>query len=214
MGCIMFKREWTVFGILSACTVAVTLFALLYTRTDGTRVEWLLYVAIVAIVATLALLAFLVYTHVTQRFNLLLAREHFVAQKQYAWRDQKLCIDFDSERIANTYISTRPIVAFSEVAGFRIETYRIGEHAELDEDQCFVSLVIAISKAGVEDEYMYIPAYEVQVSAEDGWDVKEITEELAEKYPELADVLALQQDVKRIVEINAANGIHYNIRND
>lgn len=208
----MFKKEWTAFGILSAFTVALTLFTLFYTRKDGTHVGWLLYVAIVAIVATFALLVFLLYLSITQRFNILLQREHFVAQKQYAWRDQKLLIDFDSNRLANTYISTKPIVQFSEVASFRIETYRSGENAELDEDQCFVSLVIAISKAGFESEYLYIPAYEVKVSAEDGWDVKEITEELAEKYPKLADMLELQQDVKRIIEINAANGIHYNVQ--
>ena len=60
MECIMFKKEWTVLGILSACTVAVCCFACFYKQPDGTRVGWLAYVAIVAVVATLALPAFVV----------------------------------------------------------------------------------------------------------------------------------------------------------
>ena len=210
----MFKREWTTFGILCACTVAVTLFARLYTRADGTQVEWLLYVAIVAIVATLAFLAFLLYLTAKQKFDRLLLREHFVAQKQYKWADQKLLIDFDSQRLANTYISTKPIVPFSEVVSFRIETYRNGARVELPEDQCFVSYVISISKAGFTSEYLYIPAYEIKVSAEDANDIKEISDELAEKYPELTDMLALQKDIKKILEINASNGIRHNISNN
>lgn len=206
----MFKREWTVFGILSACSVGVTLFARLYTRADGTKVEWLSHVAAVAIVLTLVFLALLLYLTAKQKFAALLAREQFVAQKQYEWQDQKLLIDFDSQRIANTYLSTKPIIPFSDVVRFRIETYHVGAHGELPEDQCFVSLVIAVSKEGYESEYLYIPAYEVQVSAEDALGITEVTAELAEKYPELTDVFELQTDVKKILEINAANGVRAN----
>ena len=210
----MFKREWTVFGILAGCSAAVTIFAAVYKRSDGAKVKWLTYVAIVAIVVTLAFLALLLYLNAKNKFDGLLARDNFVAQKQYVWGKQKLLIDFDSQRIANTYISIKPIVSFDEVANFRIETYHIGERAELPEDQCFVSLVIAVKKEGFEDEYLYIPAYEVQVSAEDVSDIKQISQELVAKYPELEEVAALQSDVKKILEINAAKGIHYNIRND
>lgn len=201
----MFKREWTIFGILAACAIGVTLFARFYTRQDGTSVTWLTYVAAVAIFATLILGALLIFLYVTQRFNVLLQREHFVAQKQYQWADQKLLIDYDSQRLANTYIATRPVIPFSDVASFRIETYHVGARKELPADQCFVSLVIAITTDSVAGEYLYLPAYEVQVSSQDVQDVKEITAELLDKYPLLADMFALQQDVKKILEINSAN---------
>lgn len=211
----MFKREWTVFSILAACTVAVTCFSFIYTRSDGTKVEWLTYVAAVAILATLAFLALLLYLHAKQKFNILLAREHFVAQKQYDWAHEKLLIDFDSKRIANTYLSTKPIVAFADIASFRLESYRIGEQEELPENQRFLSLVITVKKDGFEDEYLYIPAFEVKVESADITDgMKEVGAELVEKYPELKALVELQSDLKQIVAINEASGIHYNIQNN
>ena len=208
----MFKREWTVFGILSACTVAVTLFAALYTQSNGSKVEWLSHVAAVAIVATLAFLAILLYFNAKQKFDRILSRENFVAQKQYEWDRQRLLIDFDSQRIANTYLSTKPIINFSDVLSFRIETYRIGAHEELSEEYVFISFVITLKKEGFEFEYQYLPVFEVKVSADDANDIKEVTTELVKKYPELDDMFALQEDVKRILEINAANGIRSNVQ--
>ena len=210
----MFKREWTVFGVLSACTVAVTFFSIFYTRSDGTKVAWLSNVAVVAIVATFAFLAVLLYLNAKHKFYRLLSNEHFVPQKQYTWDDQKLFIDFDSQRIANTYLSTKPFVAFDEVVSFRIERYHIGARAELPEDQCFVSLVIAVKKEGFESEYLYISAYEVQVeSADIQEDLKEISAELVEKYPELQQLFELQSDVKSILEMNKANANRANVEN-
>ena len=210
----MFKREWTVFGVLSACTVAVTLFSLIYTRSDGTKVEWLSYVVIIAIVVTVAFLAMLLYFSARQKFDILLQREGFVASKQYKWDKHLVCLDFDSQRLANTYLSTKPIVPFSDVLSFRIETYRIGAHEELPEDQCFLSFVISIKKEGFDYEYQYIPVFEVKVDSADVAEVKEITQELTDKYPELTDMMALQTDVKKILEINAANGVHSNIQSN
>ena len=210
----MFKREWTVFGVLSACTVAVTLFSLIYKRSDGTKVEWLSYIVGIAIVVTVAFLAVLLYFSAKQKFDILLQREGFVASKQYNWEGNRLLIDFDSQRLANTYLSTKPIVPFCDVLSFRIETYRIGEHEELSEEQCFLSFVISIKKEDFDYEYQYIPLFEVKVDSADAADIKEITQELTDKYPELTDMLALQTDVKKILEINAANGVRSNIKNN
>ena len=79
---------------------------------------------------------------------------------------------------------------------------------------CFVSFVITVTKEGFETEYLYIPVFEVKVDAKDVQHVKEITAELVEKYPELSDMMELQTDIKKILDINVANGIHHNIVKD
>lgn len=210
----MFKREWTVFGLLSACTVAVTFFAIFYRQPDGAKVEWLFYVAVVAIVATICFLVFLLYLNAKQKFDRLLVKEQFNADKRYLWGRYKLLIDFESQRLANNYLSTRAIIPFCEVAGYRLETYRKNDDVELDEDQVFTSLVITLKKDGFEFEYQYLPVFEIKVESADVQDINEITPKLVEKNPELADVLALQQDLNNILEINLANGIHSNVRNN
>ena len=209
----MFKREWTVFGALSACTVAVIFFALFY-RSDGARVQWLSYVAVVAVVATLCFLAFMLYLNAKQKFDRLLAKEQFAIDKQYEWGKFKLLIDFQGQRIANNYLSTRAIIPFSDVAGYRLETYRKNEDVELDDEHVFLSLVISLKKDGFEFEYQYLPVFEMKVESVDVQDIKEVTQDLTEKYPELTDMFALQQDARKILEINVANGIHSNLRNN
>ena len=209
----MFKREWTVFGALSACTVAVIFFALFY-KSDGARVQWLTYVAVIAVIATLCFLAFMLYINAKQKFDRLLATEQFVIDKLYAWGKFKLVIDFESQRIANNYLSTRAIIPFSDVAGYRLETYHKNEDVELDEEHVFLSLVISLKKDGFEFEYQYLPVFEVQVESADVQDIKEVTQELTEKYPELTDMFALQEDIRKILEINATNGIRSNLRNN
>ena len=209
----MFKREWTVFSVLSACTVAVTALAIFY-KPDGTKVGWLTYIAVIAIVATVGFLAFLLYLNAKQKFDRLLATEQFVADKTYTWGKFKLVMDFQSQRLANSYLSTRAIIPFCDVAGYRMETYRKNEEMELSEEQSFVSLVITLKKDGFEFEYQYLPVFEIKVSTVDVNDIKEVTPELMAKYPELADMLALQQDLASILEINVANGIRSNIQSD
>ncbi|MCH5157300.1 MAG: hypothetical protein J1G02_05450 [Clostridiales bacterium] len=206
----MFKREWTVFTILSVCTVAITVFAIIY-KYDGARVEWLTYVAVVAIIATLAFLVYLLYINAKQKFDRLLSREQFVANKEYMWGNYKLLIDFESQRLANNYLSTRAIIPFSDVAGYRIETYHKNDDVELSDEHVFLSLVITLKKAGFEFEYQYLPVFEIKVNTEDVNDIKEVTSELVAKYPELSDVLALQEDLSTILQTNIAHGIRSNI---
>ena len=57
--------------------------------------------------------------------------------------------------------------------------------------------------------------YEIAVDVEEiGDGLKELTPELLEKYPEFADMNKLREDVDKILEINAANGIVSNVRKD
>ena len=205
----MFKKDWIVFSILAAFTVFLTAFSVAYTDTNGNQVEWLAYVAAVAIVATIAYLIYLLYVMSRQRFVRLLAQEKFNTEKKYVWDQNELHLDFTNKLVASNYLSTKPIFPFSDVVGYRFETFRIsGEtHAEhvkvLSDDERFVSIVLTIKKPEREFEFLYIPMFEVQVANDDvGENIESISDELVEKYPDLKEIVELQKDVETILESN------------
>lgn len=209
----MTKNKWIIWAIVLACAaVFLTIFAVTFKSQTGVALPWWAFVAALAIFALIVYLVILLAQRSAQRFEALLLKEGIAKKLQYKWSSYLLYVDFESGRLANNYLSTRAIIPFSEVVGFRIEAYHDGEDEELSEEENFLSLVLTLKKDGYEFEYQYLPVFEIKVSAIDAIDVKEITTELVEKYPTLADMLALQQDVKKILEINAANGIRSNIQ--
>lgn len=204
----MFKRDWIVFSILATFTVALTVFSAAYKPADA-DVSWLVYVVAVAIVATIAYLIFLLYVMSKQRFARLLKRENFNTEKLYAWKNGELHLDFTNKLVANSHLSTKPIFPFGDVVGYQFEAFRISgdayaEHLEvLSDDERFLSIVIAVKKPEREFEYLYIPMFEVKVSNSDiGETIESIPDELVKKYPDLQQLVDLQSDVEKILEIN------------
>lgn len=205
----MFKKDWIVFSILAVFTAFLTVFSSVYRQPNGGQVTWLAYVVAVAIVATLAYLIFLLYAMSRQSFARLLQRENFNTEKLYVWKDIELHIDFTNKLIANSYLSTKPIFPFSDVVGYRFETFRISgdthaEHIEvLSDDERFVGIVLTVKKPEREFEFLYIPMFEVKVRNEDvGESLESISAELVEKYPDLQQLVDVQKDVETILEIN------------
>ena len=205
----MFKKDWIVFSILAVFTAFLTVFSAVYRQPNGEQVTWLAYVVAVAIVATIAYLIFLLYVISRQSFARLIRRENFNTEKLYVWKDTELHIDFTGKLIANSYLSTKPIFPFSDLVGYRFETFRISgdtyaEHLEvLPDNERFVSIVLTIKKPDREFEFLYIPMFEVKVSNDDiGETIENLSDELVEKYPDLQQIVELQKDIETILATN------------
>ena len=202
----MTKKKWFIAVIILICAaIFLTIFAVTFKSQTGQDLPWWAFVAALVIFALIVYLVILLSERSAKRFETLLLNEGIATDRQYKWRKYVLYVDFESQRLANNYLSTRAIVPFDDVAGCRIESYRISEEVELPESERFLSLVLTLRKEGSDYEYQYLPVFEVKVEAEDVTDIKEVTAELTEKYSELTDMLALQSDVKKILEINAQN---------
>ena len=204
----MFKRDWIVFSILATFTVALTIFSAAYKPSDA-DVSWLAYVAAVAIVATIAYLIYLLYANSKQKFARLLKKENFNTEKLYVWKSSELHFDFTGKLVANNHLSTKPIFPFSDLVGYRFESFRISgdthaEHLEvLSEDERFLSIVLTVKMPEHEFEFLYIPMFEVKVANSDlGETVENISDELVEKYPDLQQLVDLQKDVETILSMN------------
>ena len=208
----MFKKDWIVFSILAVSTAFLTVFSSVYRQPNGAQVEWLSYVVAVAIVATIAYLIYLLYAMSRQSFTRLMQRENFNTEKLYVWKDIELHIDFTGKRIANNYLSTKPMFPFSDVVGCRFEAFRISgdtyaEHLEvLNDDERFVGIVLTIKKPEHEFEFLYISMFEVKVANDDiGETIESLPDELVAKYPDLQQLVELQKDVERILATNKSS---------
>lgn len=204
----MFKRDWIVFSILATFTLALTIFSAAYKPSDA-DVSWLAYVAAVAIVATIAYLIYLLYANSKQKFARLLKKENFNTEKLYVWKSSELHFDFTGKLVANNHLSTKPIFPFSDLVGYRFESFRISgdthaEHLEvLSEDERFLSIVLTVKMPEHEFEFLYIPMFEVKVANSYlGETVENISDELVEKYPDLQQLVDLQKDVETILSMN------------
>ena len=209
----MTKKKWMILAIILICAALfLTIFAVTFKSQTGVNLPWWAFIVALVIFGLVVYLVILLAERSAKRFETMLLGEGISTEKQYKWGNYVLYVDFESGRLANNYLSTRQIISFGDVAGCRIETYRNGEEVDLPDEQLFVSFVISLKKEGFEYEYQYLPVFEIKVSADDAQDINEITPELVEKYPELADMHLLQTDIQKILEINTANGIRSNIQ--
>lgn len=212
----MTKRKWLSLAIIIVCgAIVLSVFSILFQSSTGVALPWWAYPIALLIYALIVYLVVLLTKVFSQRFEVMLQRENFNVDKQYHWDKQALYVDYQSKRIANTYLSTKPLVRFDEIAGCRFETYQSGVQVDLPDDKRFVSFVITVKKEGFDYEYLYIPMFEVEVEATDiGDGITEITPELLGKYPELKNVSELHEEVKTILQNNEAEGIKSNVRKD
>ena len=205
----MFKKDWIAFSILATFTVGLVAFAAIYRQPSGAQVEWLAYVSAVVIVATIAYLIYLLYAMQKQSFARLLKKENFNTEKLYVWKNVELHLDFSGKRVANNYLSTKPIFPFCDLVGYRFETFRISgetyaEHVQvLPDEERFVSIVLTVKRPEHEFEFLYISMFEVKVASDDiGENLENLSAELVAKYPDLQQLVELQKDVEEILAAN------------
>lgn len=184
--------------------ILLVLFNATFSSITGRALPWWAYIVATCIYALIGYLVYLLIQIRGQRFDRMLVREGFHADKCYEAVGQKLYIDFQNKRIANTYLSTKPLINFSEVVGYRVECFQTGSKIILSEDERYLNLVLTINKEDPTPEhpYLYLAMFEVKVAAADVPETPDVTEELVTKYPELQPLYELKQDVLKILEDN------------
>lgn len=210
----MNKKKLSFTSILLSAVVIVACAVLLLVLSDyvfknvtGRSLPWWAYLTIAAIYALIVYLIYLLIGISKQRFERLLAREGVCTDKVYESDGQKLYVDFASKRIADTYLSTKPIVRFDEVVGFRVECFQTGSKRVLSDDRRFLSVVLTLRKSDptADSPYLYLPMFETEVDAADVPDEPDVTEEMVAKYPELQPLYDLKTDVVKILELNKSD---------
>lgn len=210
----MNKRKFSpmtiLLGIVAAAVcdaILLVLFNSTFNAITGQMLPWWAYIAATCIFALIVYLIYLLIRIHGQRFDRLLAREGFNADKRYEADGQTLCIDFEGKRIANTYLSTRTFVDFKDVVGCRVERYQRGAKTVLSEDECFVDLVITVNREDPTPDhpYLYIAMFEIKLAAKDVADTPDVTEDLVAEYPELQPMYELKRDITEILRINRSD---------
>ncbi len=199
----MSKKKLFSAAIIAVCgAITLSLFYVVFHRFTGKALPWWAYIIAVIIYALVVYLVYLLAQGHAQKFDRALKNADFVTDRRYEGAGQTLCIDFGNKRIANTYFSTRTFIPFEDIEGYRIESYRYGTKFVLSEEYRYISLVIRVKKDMPTEEhpYLYLSVFEVKVAAEDVPEVPDVTQEMADKYPELQPVLQLKQDMERILQ--------------
>ena len=160
----------------------------------------------------------LVYTSIMVAYRLLsrrghetleikLSRQGFNTQRSYHYSTDAginitAYIDFDGKQFASNQIYNY-VIPFSRIASGRVE---IRSNA-LNANKSTVAYVISIRRKDSDNNYDYIDLFHTVVDNIDITDKEEITELMIAKYPSLKDIVELDSDVQRIIEINKSNGI-------
>ena len=111
-------------------------------------------------------------------------------------------IDFPTKQFGSNLIY-KQVVPFSRVASGRIEVLPYAASKE----KCQVQYVIAISRKDNDLSYDYIEMFSTVVNKSELGENDQLTAEMFDKYPQLSDILALHEDVQKIMEINHADGV-------
>lgn len=205
-GQIMKKNNLILFAVISvvSCAVFIALFDGIYRNVSDKTLPWWAYIVLLFICALIVYLVYLLLQIRQQSFDKMLVREGFHIDKRYEADGQTLCIDFEGKRIADTYLSTKPLIRFEDIVGYRVESYRTGRALVLSEDKRYLNIVLTVSRedATYEHPYFYIAMFEVQVDASDVGETPDVTGELVAKYPTLKPLFDLKQDVISIMQIN------------
>ena len=151
----------------------------------------------------------------SETFEIKLSRMGFNAQKSYlgnhfAYENKVyICIDFDSKQFASNLIY-HYVVPFSRVASGRIEILPYN----MSKEKCIVRYVISISRKDDDMSYDYIELFDTVVYKSELGENDELTEPMFGKYPVLDDILALNEDIQKIIEINVADGVAVRFASD
>lgn len=204
----MKKIDWTIIAVM--LVVLVALFVVIWFVLDDVIVSVVLGVTFL-IIWVLCIVAFKLIRVLPKRSRendeIKLSRQCFNAQKSYLYYNEMginvtVDIDFDNKQLASNKIYNL-IVPFSRVASGRIEISSYGT----SKTRSIVNYVISITRKDNDLSYDYIEIFNTIVNnsclGADG----EITEQMLQEYPALKDIVDLDQDIQKIMEINIADGV-------
>lgn len=203
----MKKSDWILISTIFA--VLLALFVVIWFVLDDVIVSAVLGVSffIIWVFLTVALMLIRVLPNRSrENAEIKLSRQGFNAQKSHIYYKEgvnvTVDIDFDSKQLASNEIYNL-IVPFSRIASGRIEIMSYGT----SKTRSIVHYVISITRKGNDLEYDYIEMFNTIVNnsclGADG----EITEQMLQEYPALKDIVDLDQDIQKIMEINNADGV-------
>lgn len=200
----MFKKTWMYWlVIVLVCGLVAGVFFGVFNSVYQT-LPWWTYVTVAIICGLIAYLGYLLIQVRVQKFDRMLQKQNFHVDKRYEANGQTLCIDFEAKLIANTYLSTKPIVRFDEVVGCRVESFQRGSAQVLPDDERYLNVVLTVCRDDPTPEhaYLYIAMFEVKVAADDVPENPDVTAEMTAKYPDLQPLFDLKQDVEQILAQN------------
>ena len=209
----MQKKYWIgVFAALAMSVVVVAIGSFIHQTNSGEHFGWQLWVFVPLGVTALALGVALLFnyleTHKGESFESQLSRIGVNTRKTYVGHhiapENKVCvvIDFDSKQFASNLIY-HYVVPFSRIASGRIEVLPYATSRE----KCRVQYVISVRRKDNETNYDYIELFDTVVYKSELGENDQLTTEMFNKYPVLNDILALNEDVQKIMEINIKDGV-------
>lgn len=214
----MKKKDWMILGGVAGATLVTLLFFWLTLRTDtGERYSiWLFagpFLGFIVLSGAIVAICKFVGNREKETFETWLSREGFSTQNLYVWegdamgthQNASVCIDFDNKRFACNQLY-RYVVPFERIANVQTEFSQL-MFGSISETQRRVNLVISVREACDEFKYFYITMFDVVVDLAAFGEKEELTPTLVENYPEFRRMYELQQDVKKIIEINIADGV-------
>ncbi|MCH5153248.1 MAG: hypothetical protein J1F68_04755 [Clostridiales bacterium] len=208
------KKKYLIWVLLCCIVsiVAVTIGSFVYKANSGEHLSWVFFVFVplgfTAAVFCLALLGNYMETHKGETIETKMYRSGFSGQKSYighhltAQNKVVVMIDFKTKQFASNQIY-RYVVPFSRVASGRIEVLPYN----MSNEKCIVQYVIAIARNDGEMSYDYIELFDTVVDKSELGENDKLTEQMFDKYPLLNDILALNEDIQKIVKINQADGV-------
>ena len=144
----------------------------------------------------------------SESFEIKLSRMGFNTQKSYVGHrfdvenTVYICIDFDSKQFASNLIYNN-VVPFSRIASGRIEVFPYN----ISKEKCIVRYVISVSRKNNDMSYDYIELFDTVVYKSEMGENDQLTEQMLSKYQVLNEMLALNEDIQKIVEINISDGV-------
>lgn len=197
----MFKKNWGYWLIVAAvCALVIGVFFGVF-HAVYQSLPWWTFVTVAVICGLIVYLGYLLIQVRAQKFDRMLQKQNFHVDKRYEALGQTLCIDFEAKLVANTYLSTKPIVRFDEVVGCRVESFQRGHALVLPDEERFLNVVLTVRRDDPTPEhpYLYIAMFEVRVAAEDVPEIPDVTPQMTDKYPLLQPLLDLKRDVEQIL---------------
>ena len=208
----MKKKYWiTVLICFVVSVIGVTIGSFAYKADNGEHFSWYVFVFVPLVFTALIFAVFALLNRVKTRqsesFEMQLSRFGFNTQKSYTGHrlsvenTVRIGIDFDSKQFACNLIY-RYVVPFSRIASGRIEVLPYN----MANDKCVVQYVIAITRKDNDTMYDYIELFNTVVSKSELGENDQLTQEMIDKYSTLKDMLALNEDIQKIVQINIEDG--------
>ena len=135
-----------------------------------------------------------------------LSRQGFNIQKSFNYSNDMganvtVYFDFDSKQFASNLLYNA-VIPFSRVSSGRVEIRSYGANS----NKSTVRYVISIRRKSDDNNYDYIEMFDTVVDNCDLSGTEEITEQMVAKYNSLKDIIELDNDVQRIIEINKSDG--------